>query len=41
MADVHGDWHSDPGSSCYVCHADPNARVNGTKGVGFCSYCHQ
>jgi hypothetical protein len=41
MADVHGDWHSDPGSSCFVCHADPNARVNGTKGVGFCSYCHQ
>lgn len=41
MATVRGDWHSDPGSSCFVCHADPNANINGTRGVGFCSYCHQ
>jgi hypothetical protein len=41
MSNVRGDWHSDPGSSCFVCHADPNANINGARGVGFCSYCHQ
>ena len=41
MSDVHGPWHTDPGSVCYVCHNDPNARVGGTKGRGFCGYCHR
>lgn len=41
MRDVKGDWHSDPGSSCYVCHSDGNARVGGVSGIGFCGYCHQ
>lgn len=41
MAATNGEWHSDPGANCYVCHSDPNARVGGIKGVGFCSYCHQ
>jgi hypothetical protein len=35
-----GPWHSDPGSACFVCHSDPNARVGGMKGQGFCGYCH-
>jgi len=35
-----GNWHSDPGSSCFVCHTDANARVSGVKGAGFCGYCH-
>ncbi|MEX0602218.1 MAG: cytochrome c3 family protein [Bacteroidota bacterium] len=41
MGSVQGDWHSDPGANCYVCHTDPNARVGGLKEMGFCSYCHQ
>ncbi|MBI2619770.1 MAG: cytochrome C [Ignavibacteriales bacterium] len=41
MATVNGDWHGDPGASCYVCHADPNAHINGIRGVGFCGYCHK
>lgn len=41
MGDVRGDWHSDPGSSCYVCHSDRNAHVGGIRGMGFCGYCHQ
>lgn len=41
MQSVEGEWHSDPGANCYVCHSDPNARVGGTKGQGFCRYCHQ
>ncbi len=40
MNSVHGDWHSNPGATCYVCHTDPNARPNGAKGRGFCGYCH-
>jgi hypothetical protein len=41
MRDVRGEWHSDPGSSCFVCHSDRNANVGGTRGIGFCGYCHQ
>ncbi len=37
---TNGPWHSDPGSACFVCHSDPNARVGGMKGQGFCGYCH-
>ena len=40
MNNVHGEWHSNPGATCYVCHTDPNARPNGIKGRGFCGYCH-
>lgn len=40
MSTVHGDWHSNPGATCFVCHTDPNARPNGVKGRGFCGYCH-
>jgi hypothetical protein len=35
-----GDWHNDLGSVCYSCHTDANAKPNGKKGIGFCSYCH-
>lgn len=40
MSSVHGEWHSDPGATCFVCHTDANARPNGVKGRGFCGYCH-
>lgn len=40
MADEHGDWHTDPGANCYVCHTDPNARPGGLRGQKFCGYCH-
>lgn len=40
MSDVNGEWHSDPGSSCFMCHNDANARPGGTKGQKFCGYCH-
>ena len=40
MNNVHGEWHSDPGATCFVCHTDPNARPGGVKGRGFCGYCH-
>ncbi len=40
MRDDEGTWHSDPGSGCYFCHTDPNARPGGVKGRGFCGYCH-
>ncbi len=40
MSTVHGEWHSNPGATCYVCHTDANARPNGVKGRGFCGYCH-
>ncbi len=40
MHDVHGDWHTDPGSVCYTCHTDPNAHPGGRPGIGFCGYCH-
>ncbi|GAB4325641.1 MAG: hypothetical protein Kow0074_19530 [Candidatus Zixiibacteriota bacterium] len=36
MQDVHGDWHDDDNSVCFVCH-DSRSRVTG---VGFCSSCH-
>src|SRR3972149_2425966 len=36
-----GNWHSDPGANCFVCHTDANARVGGVKGLGFCGYCHK
>ena len=36
-----GDWHTDRGSVCYSCHTDANARPEGTKGIGFCGYCHK
>lgn len=35
-----GDWHTDFNSVCYNCHTDANANPNGTKGMGFCGYCH-
>jgi hypothetical protein len=41
MASVNGNWHSDPGATCFVCHTDPNARAGGIKGKGFCGYCHK
>lgn len=41
MASVNGEWHSDPGSNCFMCHSDANARVGGIRGVGFCGYCHK
>ncbi len=41
MSDTHGDWHSSPGATCYVCHTDANARPNGIHGQGFCGYCHK
>lgn len=41
MMTNEGEWHSDPGATCYVCHADANARPGGLPGVGFCGYCHQ
>ncbi|MBM4169182.1 MAG: cytochrome c3 family protein [Ignavibacteria bacterium] len=41
MSSVRGEWHSDPGASCYICHTDANARPQGIKGIGFCSYCHK
>jgi hypothetical protein len=37
----HGAWHSDPGSPCYNCHTDYNAHPGGTRGRGFCGYCHK
>ena len=40
MSDTHGDWHTDPGSTCFVCHTDPSARTK-SKGHGFCGYCHK
>lgn len=41
MLTTNGPWHSDPGATCFACHTDPNARTEGMKGKGFCSYCHQ
>jgi len=41
FSDVEGIWHSDLGATCFVCHADPNAHPGGTRGVGFCGYCHK
>lgn len=40
MKDEKGIWHDTQGAVCYTCHTDANARPNGTKGVGFCGYCH-
>ena len=40
MNNVHGEWHTDPGATCYICHTDPNARPGGVRGRGFCGYCH-
>jgi hypothetical protein len=41
MMGEKGSWHSDPGSPCYTCHTDANARVDGLRGRGFCGYCHK
>ncbi|MFH0988452.1 MAG: hypothetical protein V1799_00360 [bacterium] len=41
MASNNGEWHTDPGSTCYMCHNDANARVGGIKGRNFCGYCHK
>jgi hypothetical protein len=41
MAGEEGNWHTDPGATCYVCHTDANARVGGMKGQKFCGYCHK
>lgn len=40
LRDENGFWHNTQGAVCYVCHTDPNAKPNGTKGRGFCGYCH-
>jgi hypothetical protein len=40
MRTVNGPWHTDQGSTCFVCHTDANARVGGARGSGFCGYCH-
>lgn len=40
MSDENGEWHSNQGSVCYLCHTDPNARPGGSSGRGFCGYCH-
>lgn len=40
MEGSRGEWHSDPGSSCFMCHTDSNARPGGIKGQKFCGYCH-
>ncbi len=41
MMDTHGNWHSDPGAVCYMCHIDANAHPGGIKGQMFCGYCHR
>jgi len=40
MKTEHGPWHSSVSAVCYNCHTDFNARPDGTKGRGFCGYCH-
>lgn len=43
MSGVEGDWHTEPGATCFACHTDPNAkpkRLGGISGRGFCGYCH-
>lgn len=30
-----GDWHSNPGSTCFNCHVNTQSA-----GIGFCGYCH-
>ena len=35
-----GEWHNDPGATCYSCHTDLNARPGGSPNRGFCGYCH-
>ncbi len=40
MKTERGPWHAQPGSTCYNCHTDMNARPDGTKGRNFCGYCH-
>jgi hypothetical protein len=41
MESSRGEWHSDPGSSCFMCHTDANARPGGIQGQKFCGYCHK
>lgn len=41
MLTNNGEWHSDPGANCFMCHTDANARPKGLRGVGFCGYCHK
>lgn len=40
LRDEKGIWHDSKGAVCYTCHVDPNARPDGTPGIGFCGYCH-
>jgi hypothetical protein len=40
MRSEEGSWHTDVGSPCYNCHTDYNAHPGGTRGRGFCGYCH-
>jgi hypothetical protein len=43
MANVDGNWMTDPGATCFACHTDPNAKphtMGGIAGIGFCGYCH-
>jgi hypothetical protein len=37
MSGEKGDWHDTQGSVCYTCHT---GSPNGSRGVGFCGYCH-
>jgi hypothetical protein len=36
----NGNWHSDRGAVCFVCHTDPNSLGQQQRGTGFCGYCH-
>jgi hypothetical protein len=40
MKGEEGPWHSNTGATCYNCHTDLNAHPRGTRGKGFCGYCH-
>ena len=41
MRGEKGEWHTDPGANCYICHVDANARPGGIRGLTFCGYCHK
>ena len=40
MKNEEGPWHTNAGAVCYTCHTDFNAHPGGTRGRGFCGYCH-
>jgi c(7)-type cytochrome triheme protein len=41
MKGEKGDWHANSDATCYNCHTDMNAHPGGTRGIGFCGYCHR